>query len=122
MDRISHIKSKYHVLEYARDVLGLPVRYSGDRCMSIAPGPHKTNNAFVVYDDFWWDFSAGCGGDVIDLCAMTRHGGDKGEAIRELAPDYGTNPNWIQYTQQLGDKIAYFHSELREEDIQYLSS
>ena len=121
MDRISYIKSKYRVLDYARDVLGLPVRYSGDRCMSIAPGPHKTNNAFVVYDDSWHDFSMGCGGDVIDLCAIARHGGDKGEAIRELAPNYGTSPNWIQYTQQLGDKIAYFHSQLREEDIQYLN-
>ncbi len=120
VDRISYIKSKYRVLDYARDVLGLPVRYSGDRCTSIAPGPHKTKNAFVVYEDFWYDFSAGCGGDVIDLCAMARHGGDKGEAIRELAGDYGYSADWIQYTQQLGDKVAYFHSQLRDSDMRYL--
>lgn len=121
VDRIAHIKEKYRVLDYARDVLGLPVRYPGDRCMSIAPGPHKTNNAFVVYEDFWYDFSAGVGGDVIDLCAMTKHNGDKGAAIRDLAGDYGYSPDWIKYTQELGDKIAYFHSQLREEDIEYLA-
>ena len=84
VDRITYIKDKYSVLEYARDVLGLPVKKSGDRCTSIAPGEHHTNNAFVVFNDWWYDFSAGNGGDVIDLCAVARHGGDKGAAIREL--------------------------------------
>ena len=120
MDRISYIKGKYRVLDYARDVLGLPVRYPGDRCTSIMPGPHKTKNAFVVYDDWWWDFSGGIGGDVIDLCAVTKHNGDKGAAIRELAGDYGYSADWIEYTQELGDKIAYFHSQLRESDMRYL--
>ena len=41
VDRIADIKARYSVLEFARDVLGLPVKKSGDRCMSIAPGPHK---------------------------------------------------------------------------------
>ena len=118
VDRIAYIKEQYSVLEYARDVLGLPVHKSGDRCMSIAPGPHKTNNAFVVYEDSWYDFSAGCGGDVIDLCAEAKYGGDKGAAIRDLAGDYGGN--WKQYTEQLCDKIAYFHSQLRESDRHYL--
>ena len=59
MDRIEYIKSKYNVLDYARDVLGLPVNKSGDRCMSISPGPHKTDNAFVAYDDWWYDFMTG---------------------------------------------------------------
>lgn len=118
VDRIAYIKERYSVLEYARDVLGLPVRKSGDRCMSISPGPHKTNNAFVVYNDWWYDFSAGCGGDVIDLCAEAKHGGDRGEAIRELAGDYGVN--WRGYTENLCDKIAYFHTQLRESDMRYL--
>ncbi|MBQ3759178.1 MAG: toprim domain-containing protein [Synergistaceae bacterium] len=118
LDRIAYIKERYSVLEYARDVLGLPVRKAGDRCKSIAPGPHKTNNAFVVYEDWWYDFSAGCGGDVIDLCAEAKHGGDKGEAIRELAGDYGGN--WMAYTDNLCNKIAYFHSQLRECDRLYL--
>ena len=114
VDRIAYIKERYSLLEYARDVLGLPVRKDGDRCMSIAPGPHKSNNAFVIYNDRWWDYSAGCGGDVIDLCAEVKYGGDKGEAIRELAGDYGGN--WRDYTEALCDKIAYFHEQLRESD------
>lgn len=120
VDRIAYIKDKYSVLEYARDVLGLPVRKSGDRCMSIAPGEHHTNNAFVVYQDWWYDFSAGIGGDVIDLCAVARHGGDKGAAIRELAGDYGYSVEWEEYTQNLNSKIAYFHSQLRDSDRLYL--
>ena len=118
VDRIAYIKERYSLLEYARDVLGLPVRKDGDRCMSIAPGPHKSNNAFVIYNDRWWDYSAGCGGDVIDLCAEVKYGGDKGEAIRELAGDYGGN--WRDYTEALCDKIAYFHEQLRESDRLYL--
>ena len=120
VDRIAYIKDKYSVLEYARDVLGLPVKKSGDRCTSIAPGEHHTNNAFVVFNDWWYDFSAGTGGDVIDLCAVARHGGDKGAAIRELAGDYGYSVEWEEYTQNLNSKIAYFHSQLREADRRYL--
>ncbi len=120
VDRIGYIKDKYSVLDYARDVLGLPVKKSGDRCMSIAPGEHHTNNAFVVFNDWWYDFSAGNGGDVIDLCAVARHGGDKGAAIRELAGDYGYSVEWEEYTQTLNSKIAYFHSQLREADRRYL--
>ena len=120
LDRIAYIKEKYSVLDYARDVLGLSVKKSGDRCTSIAPGEHHTNNAFVVFNDWWYDFSAGTGGDVIDLCAVARHGGDKGAAIRELAGDYGYSTEWQEYIQKLGDKIAYFHSQLRECDMRYL--
>ena len=119
LDRVSYIKDKYSVLDYARDVLGLPVRKSGDRCASIMPGPHKTTNAFVVYEDWWYDFSGGIGGDVIDLCAVARHDGNKGDAIRELGGDYG-GQDWAEYTQKLNDKIAYFHKHLRESDRRYL--
>lgn len=117
VDRIAYIKGKYSVLEYARDVLGLPVKKSGDRCTSIMPGPHKTNNAFVVYNDWWYDFSGGVGGDMIDLCAVAKYDGDKGAAIRDLA---GDTCDWYSYTQTLGDKIAYFHTQLRESDLRYL--
>ena len=118
LDRIAYIKDKYTVLEYARDILGLPVKKSGDRCVSLAPDSHNPT-AMIVYEDWWYDFKQGCGGDVIDLCAMARHGGDKGEAIRELAGDYG-GTGWLEYTENLNNKIAYFHSKLRESDMRYL--
>ena len=119
VDRIAYIKDKYRVLEYARDVLGLPVRKSGDRCVSLAPCSSNPT-AMVIYDDWWYDFKQGIGGDVIDLCAQARHGGDKGAAIRDLAGDYGYSVEWHEYTQNLGNKIAYFHSQLRESDRLYL--
>lgn len=119
VDRIAYIKSRYSVLEYARDVLGFPVRKSGDRCVSLAPDSHNPT-AMIIFDNWWYDYKQGCGGDVIDLCAEAKHGGDKGAAIRELDGDYGFTYNWKEYTQKLGDKIAYFHSQLRESDRLYL--
>ena len=66
VDRIVYIKEHYSVLDYARDVLGLPVRRDGDRCISLAPGSHNPT-AMVVYTNSWYDFKQGIGGDVIDL-------------------------------------------------------
>lgn len=121
VDRINYIKEKWSVLDYAHDVLGLPVMKSGDRCMSFTPGPHKTNNAFVAYQDWWYDFSAGVGGDVIDLCAIAKYDGNLGAAINDLAGDYGIDSHWVDYTKELNSKIAYFHEQLRESDLEYLS-
>ena len=119
VDRIAYIKEKYSVLEYARDILGLPIRKSGDRCVSLAPGSHNPT-AMIVFNDWWYDHKQALGGDVIDLCAAARHGGDKGAAIRELAGDYGIDNNWRQRTQERNDKIAYWHTQLRECDRHYM--
>ncbi|MBQ9526887.1 MAG: toprim domain-containing protein [Fretibacterium sp.] len=119
LDRIRHIKEKISVLEYAQSVLGLPVRKSGDRCVSLAPGSHNPT-AMVIYTDWWYDFKQGCGGDVIDLCAEAKHGGDKGAAIRELGGDYGED--WKEYTQNLISRMVEYHHALRPEDIEYLHS
>lgn len=119
VDRIEYIKDKYTVLEYARDILGLPVRKSGDRCKSFAPDSHNPT-ALVIFDDWWYDFKQGIGGDVIDLCAHAKHGGDVGAAIRELAGDYGISSDWKEKTQERCTLIAYWHEQLRECDKRYL--
>ena len=116
-DRIGRIKESISVLEYAQNVLGLAVRKSGDRCTSLAGGNNPT--AMVVFEDWWYDFKLGAGGDVIDLCACARHNGDKGAAIRELAGDR-IDPHWREYTQNLCNRIEKWHEELREEDREYL--
>ena len=121
LDRINYIKEKWSVLEYARDVLGWPVQKSGDRYISLAPDSHNPT-ALVVFDDFWYDFKQGCGGDVIDLCAEARHGSDKGAAIRELAGDYGYDENWVSYTENLNATIAHWHAEMTETQYRYLRS
>ena len=117
LDRIQHIKERVSVLGYAQGVLGLPVRKSGDRCVSLAPGSSNPT-ALVVYDDWWYDFKLGCGGDVIDLCAFARHDGNRGAAIRELGGDIGSE--WKDYTQRLISRMVAYHKALRPEDREYL--
>ena len=118
MDRIAKIKEKYSVLEYARDVLGFSVKNSGDRCKSFAPDSHNPT-AMIIFNDWWYDFKQGLGGDIIDLVACVKYGGDKGKAIHELS---GQENGWIDYTHEYNSKVAYFHSQLREEDLGYLHS
>jgi len=72
----------------------------------------------VIYDEWWYDFKLAMGGDVIDLCACARHGGDKGAAIRDLGG--GDDPGWASYTQNLCNRIQAWHEALRECDIHYL--
>ena len=119
VDRIAYIKDKYSVLEYARDILGLPVRKSGDRTVSLAPNSHNPT-ALIVFDDSWHDFKLGIGGDVISLCAYARHNGDMGAAIRELAGDYGYNPVWKEKAQYRDKQVELWHSQLRDCDWRYL--
>ena len=127
-DKIAYIKSRYDCLTYASRVLGWPVHKDGDRYLSLAPGSTNTT-ALIVHVDSWHDFKTGWGGDVIDLCAMARHNGDKGAAIRELGEGFDTDKftdwdasDWLAKTQELGRKIQYWHDNLRPEDIEYLHS
>nr|WP_321500001.1 phage/plasmid primase, P4 family [uncultured Dethiosulfovibrio sp.] len=114
-DRIQRIKGKYSVISYARSVLNIPVRKTGDRWKSFGGGANPTCVAF--YEDWWYDFKLCVGGDVIDLCAVARHNGDKGAAIRELG---GDDPGWREYTQRLGDMCFKWHESLEERHRLYL--
>lgn len=123
---ITEIKNQITCVEYARNN-GLPIRKSGDRCTSpLRPGA-KNNTSFWVFDEHWYDWGGGNGGDVIDLAALLNHGGDKSKAIRELAALTGVNTNfrtenedWVNYTQNLCNQIQYWHEQLTEEDYTYL--
>jgi putative DNA primase/helicase len=81
-----------------------------------------------VDDDFWYDFGDSRGGDCIDLLAELKHNGDRGKAIRELASLTGVtddNPasqEWFDYTNQLNARTAFYHSQLTEDDRNYLRS
>jgi len=117
LDRIAKIKEKYNVLDYARDVLGWPVKRDGDRCKSFAPDSQNPT-ALIVFTDHWYDFKQGLGGDIIDLVAYVKYGGDKGKAIQELGGGY--DKDWVEYTQNYCLAIAHFHSNLRDSDLSYL--
>lgn len=114
-DRIKRIKEKHSVFEYARTVLNIPLRKPGDRYKSFGGGENPT--CVVFHEDWWYDFKLCMGGDVIDLCAVAKHDGDRGAAIRELG---GDDPGWRSYTQQLGNLCYKWHEGLRESDRRYL--
>jgi putative DNA primase/helicase len=126
--KIQEIKSRISCVEYAQNN-NLPIRKSGDRCLSpLRPGA-KNKTSFWVFDDHWYDWGGGNGGDVIDLAALLNHDGDKSKAIRELAQLTGVELNssnnsqeWVSYTQNLCNEIEYYHHQLTDADREYLHS
>ena len=125
---LTQIKSRISCVDYARRV-GIPIGKSGDRCVSPLRVGAKNPTSFIVFDDYFHDFASATGGDVIDLCALYAHGGDKGAAIRELAKLTGVhndNDNysdeWMQYTNNMNARAAFYHSKLTHDDYVYLAS
>lgn len=127
-ETIADIKSRMSCVTYAQNN-GLPIRKSGDRCQSPLRPNAKNQTSFWVFDDHWYDWGGGNGGDVIDLAALLNHDGDKSKAIRELAQltgveIYSTNNSqeWVDYTQNLCNEIEFYHRQLTDSDRQYLYS
>ena len=125
---IQLIKSRINCVDYARKI-GLSINDSGDRCISPFRDGAKNPTSFVVYDDFYYDFASGQGGDVIEFCANYSHHGDRGAAIRELATLTGVISDsvqdtqaWLEYTKQLNARTAYYHTQLTDSDRGYLYS
>ncbi|MBQ7168452.1 MAG: toprim domain-containing protein [Synergistaceae bacterium] len=118
------IREKWSVLSYCRDVLGLPVYHDGDRCVSPLPTRCTDRaDAFIVHEDWWYDFSQTKGGDVIALCAEIMHNGDRGEAFRELGQEFYGGVKASSYTQHaeaLTRLIGRWHKALRPQDREYL--
>ena len=126
-EAIQEIKSRISCVDYARNN-NLPIRKSGDRCQSPLRTNAKNKSSFWVFDDHWYDWGGGNGGDVIDLAALLNHDGDKSKAIRELAQltgvdtTQGNTQEWVSYTQNLCNEIEYYHQHLTADDLQYLHS
>lgn len=122
---ISQIKNRISCVDFAAQN-NLPISKSGDRCISPLR-PNATNKtSFIVYDDFFFDFGSGEGGDVIDFAAKLLFDDDKGKAIKHLAKLTGTdvsnthNQSWVKYTQNLCNKIQSYHESLTDNDRKYL--
>ena len=119
------IKTRITCVEYAQRN-GLPINRSGDRCSSpLRPGA-SNKTSFWVFDEHWYDWGGGNGGDVIDLAAFLNYNGDKGKAIRELARTTGVaiddfnSSEWMNYTQKLNGEIQHYHEQLTDRDREYL--
>lgn len=127
MHDINLIKSRISCVDYAQRI-GLSISKSGDRCISPLRSGARNPTSFVVYDDFFYDFANGSGGDVIEFCAAYAHNGNRGEAIRDLAKLTGVTDNntadntqeWVDYTNKLNNKTAYYHEQLTTDDRDYL--
>lgn len=121
-DIFQTIKQRISCVDYAQRY-GLNVRKAGDRTTSIEGGNNAT--ALVIYDDWFYDHKISRGGDVIDFCAMLKHGGDRKSAIRELAEITGVelkspSADWIKYTQNLNNKVQKCHENIPLHILDYL--
>lgn len=122
---IQLIKQRITCVDVAK-LCGLPITQPGDRCISPLREGADNPSSFTVDDDFWFDFGDSRGGDAIDLLAEIRYHGDRGRAIRELATLTGvtdSNPHpdgWTEYTQNLCNQIAFWQSQLTDDDREYL--
>lgn len=122
---ISEIKSRISCVDFAQKN-DLPITKSGDRCVSPLRSGASNKTSFIVYDDFFFDFGSGEGGDVIDFAAKLLFNDDKGKAIKHLAKITGVNlennhsESWVKYTQNLCNKIQSYHEKLTDDDRQYL--
>lgn len=124
----SLIKQRISCVDVAQRC-GLPIQRSGDRCVSPLREGASNKSSFSVSDDFYYDFGSGSGGDCIDLLAELKYSGNRGAAIRELATITGvpddsseSSQEWLDYTNHLNAMTAFYHSQLTEEDKNYLRS
>ena len=123
---IQQIKDRVSCVDIAKQC-GLMIRKAGDRIASpLRPGADN-KSAFVVHDEFFYDFVAGTGGDCIDLLAELKYDGHRGMAIRELGEMVGADTNravsvdWKDYFQNLGNGIYYWNEHLKPEHIKYIT-
>ena len=122
---VSQIKDRISCVEFASQN-NLPISKSGDRCISPLRAGASNKTSFIVYDDFFFDFGSGEGGDVIDFAAKLLFNDDKGKAIKHLAKITGAdvnntaNQSWVKYTQNLCNKIQTYHEKLTADDREYL--
>lgn len=101
---------------------------SGGRCKSFRSDA-KNKSSLLCNERDWYDFGSGLGGDVIDLAAHDKFGGDKGRAIQYLAEKYGIQTRYDKldiifrsYLQILDDATSFYSSQLKPEHIKYLHS
>lgn len=120
------IKNAASCVAIASNVCGLPVKNSGDRCPSFI---HSGSNpsSCIINDDYWYSFSDAQGGDVIDLLALYKYDGDRGQAINFLSehtgiplPNNEYSQKWHEYSQNLFNKIETWHRNLADEHREYL--
>lgn len=124
---LTRLKSLITCVDYAQRN-SLPIHKPGDRCISPMRSDAINKTAFVVYDNFYYDFTTRTGGDVIDLSANLNHNGNRGEAIRELSQLCGLSDDnfnakqWHTHIQNTCNLIQLWHESLTAEHREYFRS
>lgn len=106
-------------------------KISNGRCKSFRPEAKNPNSLMVNERDFY-DFGNGKGGDVIELCALDKFDGNKGEAIKYLCEILNIENDYIaksdadklgeifnNYFYMLDDAATFFHQSIKEEQRTY---
>lgn len=122
---LAKIKERISCIQYCSQHGIAGIAREGDRCVSPLRADATNPTSFAVWSDAWKDWGSGAWGDVIDLCALHKFAGDKGEAIRYLArltgvQSDGSAEQWVEYTKQLCAQIAYYHDALPQSYRDYM--
>ena len=119
---IDELKKNNPIVDTARR-LGLELFKSGRDYRSYSiynKGNNPTATVFLTDKDYFWDFKADAGGDVIELVAVVKYNGDRLAALNELSG--GTLKFNNGDNNRLKANINKWHEALRDEDINYLTS
>jgi putative DNA primase/helicase len=126
MKTIDQIKNSLTCVDYMVSEHGSKI--IGNRTKSFRPDA-KNNTSLMVNEQDWFDFGDNQGGDVIDLCAIDKFNGDKGQAIRYLCEklniqnDYSQNKNieviFNTYLGILNSAADIYHSFLTDTQRTY---
>lgn len=109
------IRQRYDLIEVAES-LGIRLKPSGNTYRGTLDGK---DGALCIYpaSQRWWDFHQNIGGDVTELVAVVKFGGDKSQAIRDLAPDFYHSTNYREYTtryERFQQSLLTAHKTLME--------
>lgn len=126
------VQERFNIVDVARD-LGLRIKKVGGtyRADSI-DNSGRGENALALYQDSnsWFDFMLQIGGDITDLVAQVKFGGDIKLALQNLMPDvsYSYVDEQLKEKKKFLESIEKWHNELFSDKehaklaIQYLHS
>lgn len=124
---IEHIKERITCPDYMQREHGSKI--TGGRCKSFRPDA-KNLSSLMVNERDWYDFGSGTGGDIIDLAAIDKFSGDKGQAIKYLAENWGikevaqAKPQieivFRSYLKILDLASQYYHTKIHDRLREYL--
>jgi len=128
------VQEKYTVKEVTEQLGIRPHKVGGSlRANSIFGDGSEGKDAFAIYPESgrWYDFMDKKGGDITDLVAIVKFGGDKAEAIHYLMPEATPEKIRVQKSQiaEFMKDIERWHDDLMNPNkpmsvraLQYLHS